>query len=106
MRSNVNRSDHPNIKKLINLPLRLERGLSLPELWLSLDSKPIHSRVFRGKKRNIMKLRQVLIPGWVALTLMLIFLTVAVAGGEGRLTQLEGRMDLLKGGKLPAVPPG
>lgn len=53
-----------------------------------------------------MKLRQVLIPGWVALTLMLIFLTVAVAGGEGRLTQLEGRMDLLKGGKLPAVPPG
>ena len=53
-----------------------------------------------------MKLRQVLIPGWVALTLMLIFLTVAVAGGEGRLSQMEGRMDLLKGGKLPAVPPG
>ena len=51
-----------------------------------------------------MKLRQVLISGWVALALMLIFSTVAGAEVVGRLTQLEGRVDLLKGGKLPAVP--
>ena len=50
-----------------------------------------------------MKLRQVLISGWVALALMLIFSTVAGAEVVGRLTQLEGRVDLLKGGKLPAV---
>jgi hypothetical protein len=51
-----------------------------------------------------MNLRQVLISGWVALALMLIFSTVAGAVVVGRLTQLEGRVDLLKGGKLPAVP--
>ena len=50
-----------------------------------------------------MKLRQVLISGWVALALMLIFSTVAGAEVVGRLTELEGRVDLLKGGKLPAV---
>lgn len=50
-----------------------------------------------------MKLRQVLISGWVALALMLIFSTVSGAEGVGRLTELEGRVDLLKGGKLPAV---
>ncbi len=50
-----------------------------------------------------MKLRQVLISGWVALALMLIGSTVAGAEVVGRLTQLEGRVDLLKGGKLPAV---
>jgi hypothetical protein len=50
-----------------------------------------------------MKLRQVLISGWVALALMLIFSTVAAAEVVGRLTQVEGRVDLLKGGKLPAV---
>jgi hypothetical protein len=51
-----------------------------------------------------MKLRQVLISGWVALALMLIFSTVAGAEVVGRLTRLEGRVDLLKGGKLPAIP--
>ena len=51
-----------------------------------------------------MKLRQVLISGWVALALMLIFSTVAGAEVVGRLTQVEGRVDLLKGGKLPAIP--
>jgi FecR protein len=51
-----------------------------------------------------MKLRRVLISGWVALALMLIFSTVAGAEVVGRLTQLEGRVELLKGGKLPAVP--
>ncbi|MDO9071167.1 MAG: FecR family protein, partial [Deltaproteobacteria bacterium] len=51
-----------------------------------------------------MKLRQVLISGWVALALMLIFSTVAAAEVVGRLTQVEGRVDLLKGGKLPAIP--
>ncbi|MDO9533259.1 MAG: FecR family protein [Deltaproteobacteria bacterium] len=50
-----------------------------------------------------MKLRQVLMSGWVALALMLIFSTVAGAEVVGRLTQVEGRVDLLKGGKLPAV---
>ena len=49
-----------------------------------------------------MKLRQVLIT-WVALALMLIFSTGAGAEVVGRLTQVEGRVDLLKGGKLPAV---
>ena len=50
-----------------------------------------------------MKLRQVLISGRVALALMLIFSTVAGAEVVGRLTEAEGRVDLLKGGKLPAV---
>jgi hypothetical protein len=51
-----------------------------------------------------MKVCQVLISGWVALALMLICSTVAGAEVVGRLNQLEGRVDLLKGGKLPAVP--
>jgi hypothetical protein len=34
---------------------------------------------------------------------MLIFSTVAAAEVVGRLTQVEGRVDILKGGKLPAV---
>jgi hypothetical protein len=50
-----------------------------------------------------MKLRLVLKSGWVALALMLICSTVAGAEVVGRLTQVEGRVDLLKGGKLPAV---
>jgi hypothetical protein len=50
-----------------------------------------------------MKLGQFLISGWVALTLMLICSTVAGAEVVGRMTQLEGRVDILKGGKLPAV---
>jgi hypothetical protein len=50
-----------------------------------------------------MKLRQVLISGWVTLALMVIFSTFAGAEVVGRVTQLEGRVDLLKGGKLPAV---
>ena len=51
-----------------------------------------------------MKLRQVLISGWVALALMLICSTIAGAEVVGRITQVEGRVDLLKGGKLPAIP--
>ena len=51
-----------------------------------------------------MKLRQVLLSGWVALALGLILSTIAGAEAVGRLTQLEGRVDLLKGGKLPAIP--
>jgi len=50
-----------------------------------------------------MKLRQVLVSGWVALALMLICSTVAGAGVVGRLTQVDGRVDLLKAGKPPAV---
>ena len=51
-----------------------------------------------------MKVCRVLISGWVALALMLICSTGAGAEVVGRLTQVEGRVDLLKGGKLPAVP--
>jgi hypothetical protein len=51
-----------------------------------------------------MKLRPVLISGWVALALTLICSTIAGAEVVGRMTQVEGRVDLLKGGKLPAVP--
>ncbi len=50
-----------------------------------------------------MKLRQILISGWFAMALMLIFSTVAGAEVVGRLTQVDGQVDLLKGGKLPAV---
>jgi hypothetical protein len=51
-----------------------------------------------------MKLRRVLISGWAALALMLILSSVAGAEVVGRLTQVDGRVDILKGGKLPAVP--
>ena len=51
-----------------------------------------------------MKLRQVLMSGWVVLALMLICSSVAGAEVVGRLTQVEGRVDLLKGGNLPAIP--
>jgi hypothetical protein len=51
-----------------------------------------------------MKVRQVLICGQVALALMLIFSSMAGAEVVGRLSQLEGRVDLLKGGNLPAMP--
>jgi hypothetical protein len=40
---------------------------------------------------------------WVGLALMLIVSSVAGAGVVGRLTQMEGRVDLLKGGNLPAI---
>jgi hypothetical protein len=51
-----------------------------------------------------MKLRQVLMSAWVALALMLICSSLAGAEVVGRLTQLEGRVDLLKCGNLPAIP--
>lgn len=51
-----------------------------------------------------MKLRRLLISGWAALALMLILSSVAGAEVVGRLTQVDGRVDILKGGKLPAVP--
>ena len=41
---------------------------------------------------------------WVALALIMMISAVAVAGVVGHLTQLEGRVDLLKGGNLPAIP--
>jgi hypothetical protein len=50
-----------------------------------------------------MKLRQVLISGWAVLALILIVSSVAGAEAVGRLTQVEGRVDVLKGGKLPAI---
>jgi hypothetical protein len=50
-----------------------------------------------------MKLRQVLISGWVALALLLIVSSFAGAQAVGRLTQVDGRVDVLKGGKLPAI---
>jgi len=50
-----------------------------------------------------MKVR-LLMSGWVAFALMLICSSVAGADVVGRLTQLEGRVDLLKGGNLPAIP--
>ncbi|MBM4300081.1 MAG: FecR domain-containing protein [Deltaproteobacteria bacterium] len=51
-----------------------------------------------------MKQRQVLMSAWVALALMLICSSLAGAEVVGRLTQVEGRVDLLKGGQLPATP--
>ena len=51
-----------------------------------------------------MKLRQVLMSAWVVLALMLICSSVGDAEVVGRLTQLEGRVELLKGGNLPAIP--
>lgn len=51
-----------------------------------------------------MKTRKVLMSAWVALALMLLFPSIAGAGVVGRLTQLEGRVELLKGGNLPAIP--
>ncbi len=51
-----------------------------------------------------MKLRKVVLSTWVALALMLLISAAAGAAVVGRLTQLEGRVDLLKGGNLPAIP--
>ena len=48
--------------------------------------------------------RQVLMSAWVALALIMMISAVAGAGVVGHLTQLEGRVDLLKGGNLPAIP--
>ena len=50
-----------------------------------------------------MKLRKVMLSAWVALALMLIGSSIAAAEVVGRLTQVEGRVDLLKGGNLPAI---
>jgi hypothetical protein len=51
-----------------------------------------------------MKVQKVLRSAWIAVALILIFSSMAGAGVVGRLTQLEGRVDLLKGGNLPAIP--
>jgi len=51
-----------------------------------------------------MKERKILISAWVGLALILIFSSGAGAESVGRLTQVEGRVDLLKGGILPATP--
>lgn len=51
-----------------------------------------------------MKVRKVLSSAWVALALILIFSSMAGAESVGRLTQVEGRVDILKGGNLPATP--
>ena len=50
-----------------------------------------------------MKLRQVLMSAWAVLALLLICSSVVGAEVVGRLTQLEGRVELLKGGNLPAI---
>ena len=78
---------------------RLESALTSARSGCKTASQP----GILGEKGENMNLRQVLISGWVALALMLIFSTVAGAVVVGRLTQLEGRVDLLKGGKLPAT---
>ncbi len=51
-----------------------------------------------------MKVRGVLMVTWAVLALVLAFSSGAGAEVVGRFTQLEGRVDLLKGGKLPAIP--
>ena len=51
-----------------------------------------------------MQVRQVLVSAWVALALIMMVAAVAAAGVVGHLTQVEGRVELLKGGKLPAIP--
>ncbi len=51
-----------------------------------------------------MQVRQVLVSAWVALALIMMVSAVAAAGVVGHLTQVEGRVELLKGGKLPAIP--
>ena len=51
-----------------------------------------------------MQVRQVLMSAWVALALIMMVSAVAAAGVVGHLTQLEGRVELLKGGKVPAIP--
>ena len=51
-----------------------------------------------------MKERKILISARVALALILIFSSMAGAESVGRLTLVEGRVDLLKGGNLPASP--
>jgi FecR protein len=44
-----------------------------------------------------------MISAWVGLALMLIVSSVAGAGVVGHVTLMEGRVDLLKGGNLPAI---
>jgi hypothetical protein len=51
-----------------------------------------------------MQVRQVLMSAWVALALVMMVSAVAAAGVVGHLTQREGRVELLKGGNLPAIP--
>jgi len=51
-----------------------------------------------------MQVRQVLVSAWVALALIMMVAAVAAAGVVGHLTQVEGRVELLKGGNLPAIP--
>jgi hypothetical protein len=51
-----------------------------------------------------MQVRQVLVSAWVALALIMMVPAVAAAGVVGHLTQVEGRVELLKGGNLPAIP--
>jgi hypothetical protein len=51
-----------------------------------------------------MKERKILMSAWVALALILISSSMAGAESVGRLTQVEGQVDLLKGGNLPATP--
>jgi hypothetical protein len=103
MRSQVNRSNYPKIKNLINPADNVGEapGFVLTSARVRLKTN-LQQGILRKKGRN-MKLRQILISGWFAIALMLIFSTVAGAEVVGRLTQLEGRVDLLKGGKLPAV---
>ncbi len=50
-----------------------------------------------------MNIRKVMMSAWVGLALLLIVSSVAFAGVVGRLTQMEGRVELLKGGNLPAI---
>ncbi len=51
-----------------------------------------------------MQVRQVLVSAGVAFALIMMVAAVAAAGVVGHLTQVEGRVELLKGGKLPALP--
>jgi hypothetical protein len=50
-----------------------------------------------------MNMRKVMMSVWVSLALLLLVASVAGAGVVGRLTLMEGRVDLLKGGNLPAI---
>ena len=92
--------------KIKNLIIPADTGKEGFEFALTFGSVPTQNRPASRsseKKGENMKLRQVLKSGWFGLALMLICSTVAGAGVVGRITQLEGRVDLLKGGQLPAV---